>query len=304
MHSPSLLKAAAPDTALVPVPDFRKLAVDANWVRRTVVDMAVHAKGGHVTTAFSQTELLVALYLGGVLRHDPADPRWDERDRFIISKGHGAIGLYAVLARAGYVPLSDIENYQGVDSRHGPHGESAIPGLEVHSNSLGHGLPIATGIAQAGKQANREWLVFCLLGDAELYEGSNWEAAVYAAHAELGNLVCIVDRNKQGVLGFTDELTQAKDGPRMESLDAKFQAFGFETQRFNGHDFGEIFDAFDGIRTRSSDKPLMLIADTVKGYGSAVTANQRLWHYRIPKGDELDRVRADLEAERQALCRE
>jgi len=283
---------------------FKELALEANWVRRKVVDMAVYAKSGHVTTAFSQTELLVAMYLGGIMRHDPKNPEWPDRDRFVISKGQGGIGLYAVLAKAGYFPLSELDNFCGPGSHLGVHVEAGVPGIEVLSGSLGHGLPIATGIAQVGKNENRDWLVFCMTGDAELYEGSNWEAATYASHAELGNLVVIVDRNQQGVLGFSDDIRSAKDGPRTESLDDKFQAFGFETLRFNGHDFGHICDAFEGVRERKSDKPLCLIADTIKGKGGSVFENKRLWHYHVPAGDDLEQVYADLEAERKGLVGE
>jgi len=189
----------------------------------------------------------------------------------------------------------------GAESRKGDIKQTPLPGTDARSNSLGHGLPIATGIAQVGRNEGASWLVFCLLGDAELYEGSNWEAATYAGHAGLGNLVCIVDRNKQGVLGFTDEGNTGKDGPRLESLDERFRAFGFETRRFNGHGFAEIFDAFADIRERDSSKPLMLIADTIKGKGSRVLENQRLWHWRTPKGEELRQVYADLDAERLNL---
>lgn len=294
----------------VPSPDergpafYRDLALTANWVRRKIVDMAVYAKSGHVTTAFSQTDVLVAMYLGGIMRSDPSQPEWPDRDRFVISKGQGGIGLYAVLGKAGYFPLTELDNFCGVGSHLGVHAEAGVPGIEVLSGSLGHGLPIATGIAQVGKNENRDWLVYCMTGDAELYEGSNWEAATYAGSAELSNLVVVVDRNQQGVLGFSDDIQSAKDGPRTESLDEKFQAFGFDTHRFNGHDFEQIFKAFDGVRERKSRKPLCLIADTIKGKGSAVMENQRLWHYRVPAGEELDQVYADLEAERKAIAGE
>jgi len=304
MPASSLLK-RAPDRA-DELPLHRRLAIEANWVRRKVIDMALFARSGHVTSAFSQTELLVALYLGGILRHHPQDPKWPERDRFIISKGQGGIGLYAVLGRCGYFPMAELDNFCGVGSHLSVHAEAGVPGIEVHSGSLGHGLPIATGIAQAGKLDGRQWLVFCLLGDAELYEGSNWEAAIYAGHAELSNLVCVVDRNGQGVLGFSDDIQSKKDGPRTESLEEKFRAFGFETRRFNGHDYAAIFAAFADARERAarSAQPLALIADTVKGHGSSVMANQRLWHYRVPQGEELEQVRAELEDQRRALCGE
>lgn len=302
MPGSSLLKPRATETAKRPADAFKRLAIEANWVRRKVVDMAVYAKSGHVTSAFSQTELLVALYMGGIMRHRPEEPDWPGRDRFIISKGQGGIGLYAVLGKCGYFPMAELDNFCGVGSHLSVHVEAGVPGIEVHSGSLGHGLPISTGIAQAGKLAGRDWLVFCLLGDAELYEGSNWEAAIYAASAGLDNLVCIVDRNQQGVLGFSDKIESRRDGPRTESLDKKFAAFGFEVRRFDGHDFAEIFDALADVRERRSSKPLVLIADTIKGRGSSLMANRRFWHYRVPKDEELDNVRAELEAQRRALC--
>ena len=304
MPGSSLLKPSATETAGGTADTFKRLAIEANWVRREVVEMAVYAKSGHVTSAFSQTELLVALYMGGIMRHRPEEPDWPGRDRFIISKGQGGIGLYAVLGKCGYFPMAELDNFCGVGSHLSVHVEAGVPGIEVHSGSLGHGLPISTGIAQQGKLTGKDWLVFCLLGDAELYEGSNWEGATYAASAGLGNLVCIVDRNKQGVLGFSDKIESKRDGPRTESLDNKFAAFGFEVRRFNGHDFGQIFDAFADVRTRRSDKPLALIADTIKGCGSTLMANKRFWHYRVPKDDELGNLQAELEAQRKALCDE
>ena len=289
----------APDSA-----KLNELALAANWVRRKVLDMAVFAKSGHVTSAFSQTEMLVALYEGGIMRHDPRNPTWTERDRFIISKGQGGIGLYAVLGKTGYFPLSELDNFCGKGSHLSVHAEAGVPGIEVHSGSLGHGLPIATGMAQVGKNEGKDWLVFCMTGDAELYEGSNWEGAIYASHAELSNLVVIVDRNQQGVLGFSDKITCKRDGPRTESMGDKFRAFGFEVRRFNGHDFGEIFAACSDLRTRKSNKPLCLIADTIKGKGVSLMENQRFWHYRVPKDADLEQAYAELETQRIALSAE
>lgn len=271
------------------------LETKANWVRNKVVEMAVNAKSGHISTAFSQTELLVSLYYGGILHYDSKNPKWGGRDRFIFSKGQGGIGIYPILADVGYFPLEELNRFAKRGSILGVHSEWNIPGIEVITGSLGHGLPIATGIAQAAKNDGLDFLVFCFLGDAELYEGSNWEACFFAAHSELDNLVCIVDRNGQGVLGFTDRVEEKKDGPRLNPLDEKFRAFGFEVRVIDGHSFDEIFESLEDIRSRRGKrKPLMIIANTKKGKGASLMEDKRLWHYRVPAGDDLELVYREL----------
>lgn len=267
----------------------------ALWVRRKVLEMAVYAKNGHISSAFSQTELLVAFYHGKLLNYDPKNPRWDMRDRFILSKGQGGIGLYPVLADVGFFPLAELDNFAGRDNFLGVHAEHHIPGMEILSGSLGHGLPVATGIAQVGLLRKQKWLVICLLGDAELAEGSNWEAALFAGSQQLSNLVCIVDRNGGGVTGFTDRMELPCDGPHMNPLDKKFEAFGFDVRTIkDGHDFDDIFAGFADIRQRESKKPLAIIANTHKGRGASIMENKRLWHYRVPFGKDLDVTCADL----------
>lgn len=274
--------------------DYKALEREALWVRQKVVEMAVRAKSGHITSAFSQTELLVALYLGKILRYDPKRPKWDKRDRFILSKGHGGIGLYPILARAGFIPEKDLDNFAGEGSVLGVHAEWHIPGMEIISGSLGHGLPLATGICQAARIDKKEYMVFCLLGDAELYEGSNWEAMITAGSQRYDNLICIVDRNQQGTLGFTDRIESPRDGPKLENLAKKFKEFGFEVREIDGHSFKEIFNAFKDIRKRKGKRPLAIIAKTVKGKGSSLFENKRLWHYRVPEGDDLKKLLNDL----------
>jgi len=273
------------------------LAEKAQWVRQTVLEMAAHAQSGHITTAFSQTELLVALYYGKILRFEAQNPKWPQRDRFILSKGQGGIGLYPILADVGYFPKTELDNFAGRDNMLGVHAEWNIPGIEVITGSLGHGLPIATGMAQVGLIDKRDWLVVCMLGDAELYEGSNWEAAIFAGSQRLSNLICIVDRNQQGVLGFTDEIKTPRDGPRLNPIDKKFETFGFESRVIDGHSYPAIFRALADARQRVAlrKKPLVVVAETMKGKGAATMENQRLWHYRVPHGEDLNRVRASLQ---------
>ena len=272
----------------------KKLEEKASWVRTKVLEMAVKAGGGHISSAFSQTELLVSLFHGKILNFNPEDENWSERDRFILSKGQGGIGFYPILADVGYFPVAELDNFLGEGSLLGVHSDAHIPGIEVTTGSLGHGLPMATGKAYALKTQKNKSLLFFLLGDAELYEGSNWEACFYAAHAELDNLVCIVDRNGQGVLGKTDDIETTRDGPALEPLHDKFSSFGFDVRRIDGHSFDEIFKAFSDIRQRESKKPLMVIADTLKGKGVKLMEDQRMWHYRVPTGFDLEKCQQDL----------
>jgi len=271
-----------------------ELAEKARWVRNKVIDMAVRAKSGHISTAFSQTEILVAFYYGGILRFDSQNTKWAGRDRFILSKGQGGIGIYPILADVGYFPKEELDRFAQRGSILGVHTEWNIPGIEVITGALGHGLPIATGIAQAAVNDDKDFLIFCLLGDSELHEGSNWEAALFAGHQKFRNLICIVDRNRQGVLGFTDRADRKCDGPNLDPLDDKFRANGFEVREIDGHDFVQIFDSLKDIRERKTAKPLCVIANTAKGKGTPLMENQRLWHYRVPSAEDLEAVRLSL----------
>lgn len=275
-----------------PTPDpINYLKKKANWTRMKVVDMAVKADSGHVTTAFSLAELFVALYHGKILNYDAANPKWKERDRFILSEGQAGIGIYPVLANVGFFPIAELDNFTGTLSSLGVHSEPHTPGIEVLTGSLGHGLPIATGMADAGKMERAKWKVVCLTGDGELCEGSNWEALLIAHRLCLDNLTVVVNRNHQFTIGFTDRVESQRD-IILDPVDKKFQAFGFDTRVIDGHSFVEILNAFKDFRTRSG-RPLAIIANTKKGKGCFLE-DQRFWHYRVPKGKDLERVRAEL----------
>ena len=280
--------------------NIKELEDKALWVRRKVLEMAVAADSGHVSTAMSQTEILVALYYGGILRHDPKNPKWEDRDIFILSKGQGGIGLYPILADRGYFPLSDLDNFCGKGSKIGVHAESHCPGVEILSGSLGHGLPIATGIAQAFKADGKDNLVFCLVGDGELHEGSNWEALMSASQLKLGNLILIVDRNGQNTIGRTRgtkdvPMNSPKDGPALGPLGAKLEAFGFPTWEVDGHSSQLIVRTLDFARKyHEEDVPKALICNTVKGKGLSVMEDKRDWHYRAPRGVEIQQCQNDL----------
>jgi transketolase len=280
--------------------DFLALEQKANWVRRKVLEMAVKAQSGHVTTAFSLTELFLSLY-NGILRFDPKNLLWNDRDRFILSEGQAGIGLYPVLADAGFFPVSTLDTFVQEGSTLGVHSEPSTPGIQVLTGSLGHGLPIATGMAYAGKVDKAPWLVFCLTGDGELSEGSNWEALITASTVPLNNLVVIVNRNHQFTIGFNDRRETQRDIV-LNPVDEKFRSFGFEVRNINGHSFKDIFSVFADIRERAktTEQPLAIIADTVKG-NKGFFANQRMWHYRVPEGSELATLREQLAEEAKTL---
>ncbi len=265
-----------------------ELQAKARWVRQQILEMALKAKSGHVTSSFSCTEILVALYNGGILRVDPKNPEWPERDIFLMSKGQSGIGLYPILADMGFFPLKDLENFAGKGSHISVHIGQDIPGSEIVSGSLGHGLGIASGWALADRMDFNNRLIVTLLGDAECYEGSVWEAAMFAGHNRLNNLIAIIDRNQMGVLDFTE------CSLKLNPLDEKFRAFGWDVVTIDGHSFEAIFGAFKDVRARRRDKPLMIIANTIKGKGVSFMENARFWHYRVPEGEFIEAARKEL----------
>ena len=193
--------------------DIEFLKERANWVRRKALEMCVKSGNGHVSTAFSQAEFLVALYHGELLNYNVKNPEWEDRDRFILSKGQGGIGLYPVLADIGFFPKEDLDNFCGVGSKLGVHSENHAVGIECLTGSLGHGISIATGMALRAKLDKKDHMIYCMVGDAELYEGSNWEGMMFGPHYDLDNLVVIVDWNKLGTLGYTCNGKGKRDGP-------------------------------------------------------------------------------------------
>jgi transketolase len=264
------------------------LKAKALEIRRMSLEMCSRAGTGHVTSGFSCTEILVALYYGGILRIDPSDPESPDRDRFILSKGHASVCLYPILADLGFFPRSELDRFCGTDGIFGVHLQHQVPGVETTSGSLGHGLGIATGLALAARKRRESHLIVTLLGDGECYSGSIWESSLFASGNRLGNLTAIVDRNGMSATNFTEPALP------LESLQDKWKAFGWETKTINGHDFSQIFQALAGLRSFRRSAPLVIIAETVKGKGIDFISNQCLWHARAPKGEELERARGEL----------
>jgi transketolase len=260
-------------------------------IRRHVVQMTHRAKASHVGTSLSMADLLAVLY-GAILHVDPSHFESPSRDRFVLSKGHGCAGLYAVLAERGFFPLARLaEFYQDGTSMAGHVTHSGIPGVEVSTGALGHGLSIACGMALAGRRDRRPYRVFALLSDGECDEGAIWEAALFAAHHRLDNLVAIVDYNKIQSLGAV------KDVLDLEPLGQKWEAFGWAVREIDGHDIEEIFRILSAIPV-APGRPSCVVAHTVKGKGVSFMENQLLWHYRPPDASEVARALSELDPER------
>ncbi|RDB70440.1 transketolase [Eggerthella sinensis] len=263
----------------------------ANEMRSDIVSMIAEAGSGHPGGSLSSADILTALYFGGVLEHDPARPGWDERDRFILAKGHAAPALYAVLAQAGYFPREELLTLRKLGTRLQGHPDSnLVPGVEVSTGSLGQGLSVAAGIAAGLKLDGKTQSVFALLGDGECQEGQVWEAAMFAAHRGLDNLVAIVDRNCLQIDGNTADVCDPGD------LAAKFSAFGWTAVEVDGHDIPALVEALAAAKADRAAKPHALIARTVKGKGVSFMENQAGWHGKAPNAEQTEAALAELAA--------
>ena len=266
------------------------LTAKAKLVRRETVRLTRIAGAGHYTGTFSAAELFAALYYAQ-LRYRPGQPDWPDRDRFVLSKGHAAIGLYPVLADVGFYDPALLDNYTRLHSRFGDHPDMRkIPGIDFSSGSLGHGLSTTLGMTLAARVQGRSYRSYVILGDGELCEGQVWEAAMAAGHYRAGSLVAIVDRNQLSIDGPTESIMG------VEPLDEKFRAFRWQVQRIDGHDFDAILDAFAGLHTDPHGPPQMIIADTVKGRGVQRMELDTNWHVGNLVGADYDDVLAEIEA--------
>ncbi len=262
----------------------------AKFIRTETVRLSRIAGAGHYSSTFSCAELLASLYYYQ-MRIEPKQPDWAERDRFVMSKGHAAIGLYPVLADLGYFDPSELETYTRLGSKYGDHPDmKKVRGLDFSSGSLGHGLSVGVGLALAGRMSKLDYHSYVLLGDGELSEGQIWEAANSAGHFGLQNLVAIVDRNGLSIDGHTEDVMS------VEPLGDRFAAFGWKVQRIDGHDLGAIRTAFGNLKRGDQGQPQVIIADTVKGRGVARMEMSLDWHVGNLVGEDYDDVLAELEA--------
>lgn len=257
-------------------------------LRVTVLEAALRAGKGHVPPAFSWVELCVSLFHGGLLRLRPDQPNWPDRDRFILSKGHACLTLYAALADLGFFDPAELDRFAKDGALLPGHPDPLIPGVEAMTGSLGHGLGVGAGFALSARLDGRDSLSVVVLGDGELDEGSIWEAAMFASHQKLARLIAIIDRNGLSATGRTEEI-QA-----LEPLAERWRAFGWRTVEIDGHDRMAIEGALGDARGRADPRPLAVIARTVKGRGVGFMEDSPLWHHRLPKGAEIEQARREL----------
>jgi transketolase len=277
------------DTGQISASEVRKRA---HFIRTETIRLIEVAKVGHYTSVFSCAEILAALYSGVMRLSD--DPSWSERDRLILSKGHCAVGVYPLLAERGYLDREVLDQYTRLGNPLGDHPDMRrVPGIDFSSGSLGHGLSIGVGMARGARIKNfADTRIFVLLGDQELNEGQVWEAAQAASAFSAGNLIAIVDRNRMGLDGLTEQVMP------VEPISDKFEAFGWTTSTVDGHDIDALLEAFADIETRDDDRPHCLIADTIKGKGVNYMEMTRTWHlgYLAPADAEATLQELDARA--------
>ena len=264
-----------------------ELELKSIHLRKRTLEIICHAGAGHTGGGLSCLDILNVLY-NRILRVSPETFRDPNRDRYVQSKGHSVEALYSVLADRGFFPNSDLETLCRYQSPYVGHPTRKIPGIEMNTGALGHGLPICVGMALAGKMDNASYRVFTLLGDGELAEGSNWEAAMAAAHYQLDNLTAIIDHNTLQITGHT------RDVCSNEPLGEKWRAFGWAVKTVNGHNFAELTDALS--QPAEAGKPTCVIANTVKGRGVSFMENVAKWHHGVPSEAELKQALSELDA--------
>jgi transketolase len=249
-----------------------RLKRKAREIREDIVKITYTCGGTHIGGALSQTDILVALYYK-YLNLDVKDPEWEERDRFVLSKGHGGVGHGAVLADVGFFPRSDLDDFNKTGSPFGMHLDRLkVKGVDASTGSLGHGLGIANGMAYGARLLGKAWRTYVVLGDGELHGGPTWEAAMAAGHFKLANLTAIIDRNHLCIDGLTEDIMA------LEPLKEKWAAFGWNALECDGHDFDQICEAIEAAHNEK-ERPTVIVANTVKGKGVDFMENQAAWHY-------------------------
>lgn len=265
--------------------DYSQLAKD---VRLKVLKMIHQAKEAHIGSSLSCIEILIALYYN-ILSINPEDPSSEDRDRFVLSKGHAVAALYAVLSQRGFFSEKDLQQYCKEGTKMAGHSTyQCMPGVEVSTGSLGHGLPMASGLALAAKNDKKEYRVFALLSDGECQEGSNWEAALFASHHRLSNLVAIIDYNKIQAMGRTREVLD------IEPLKEKWQSFGWSVKEVDGHSVGEL-TAVLSEAPFEKESPSLIVAHTVKGKGISFLEDKLISHYKHFSEEEYKKALEELE---------
>lgn len=266
---------------------YDELKAKALRIRRNIVNMIYLASSGHPGGALSITDILTTLYFTE-MSIDPLNPKDENRDRFVLSKGHASAALYATLAERGFIKNEDLLGFRKIDSNLQGHPDmNKIPGVDMTTGSLGQGLSAANGMALAGKLDNKSYRVYCVLGDGEIEEGQVWEAAMTASHYKLDNLCVIVDNNNLQIDGTVDKVMSPY--PIVD----KFESFGFNVIQIDGHDYKQIIEAFENAK-KVTEKPTAIIAKTIKGKGVSYMENQASWHGKAPNEQELAQAMQEL----------
>jgi transketolase len=269
--------------------DVEGLKKEATEIRKEIIKMLAEAGSGHPGGSLSSADIMTALFFN-VMKHNPHDPKWEGRDRFLLSKGHSAPVLYAAFARAGYFPIEELKTLRKIGTRLQGHPSAAdLPILESSSGSLGLGLSICAGIAIAGKMDKKDYKVYCLMGDGEQQEGAVWEAAMSASHFKLDNLCAIVDMNGMQIDGATSEVMN------IEPLAQKYESFGWNFIEIDGNSMKQVLKAFEKFDSnRGKEKPTVILAKTVKGKGVSFMEGKAEWHGKAPSAKEAEEALKEL----------
>lgn len=276
--------------------EMTELKAKAAEIRMNLLTMIYRAKTGHTGGSLSNTDILTALYYR-IMKVDPSRPEWEERDRFIASKGHSVESLWCILADLAFFPKEELETFSQFGTRLIGHPNNKVPGIEMNTGALGHGLAISVGMAMAGKLDKRGYRVFCLMGDGEQAEGSIWEAAMAGAHYKLDNLVGIIDRNRLQISGSTEDVMG------LEPLTEKWSAFGWHVVPIDGNSMEELVASLEAAPSIPG-KPTLIMANTIKGRGVSFAENTPGWHHRVPTDEELEQALRELSETREWLLRE
>jgi len=267
--------------------EYTILKEKSNAIRRHIIEMLHKSGSGHPGGSLSAADIVTVLYFKE-MKIDPKNPKWEDRDRFVLSKGHAAPVLYAALAEKGYFEIEELSKLRKIDSMLQGHPDmKGTPGVEMSTGSLGQGFSAASGMAIAGKLDNKDYRVYVLLGDGELQEGIIWETAMSAAHYKLDNLTAILDFNKLQIDGFNKEVMS------IDPVTDKFKAFGWQVIEIDGHNYEEIIEAIQRAK-ETKDQPTIIIAHTIKGKGVSFMENQVGWHGNAPKDEERDQALKEL----------
>jgi transketolase len=274
--------------------EINKLQDISSKIRCNIVTMVKDASVGHIGGSLSAADILVALYFN-VLNIDPKNPDWDERDRLILSKGHGATAIYSTLAERGFFPTEDLETFGDLNSNLQVHPDmTKVPGIEASTGALGQGLSVAAGMALAAKLDSKDYHTYAIIGDGEIQEGQIWEAAMFSAHYKLDNLTAILDYNNVQLMGNVPDIMG------IAPVDRKWDSFGWNVVKIDGHDFSQIIESLNNAKG-FKDGPTIIIADTTKGKGVSFMQDSCSWHGNVPTEEEYKKAISELKKVQQEV---